>query len=248
LHRDNFLKLVKVGFYDSILFHRVINNFMIQAGDPNSKTAAAGVPLGNGGPGYTIPAEFRASLFHKKGMIAAARMGDGVNPTKASSGSQFYIVQGSIVPELEMILDRQNMGTAMAQMQQSGQFQPMFDSLAIFARANDPKGYYAKIKESLPRIEKATGLKVTTDVSPEKVKAYTTLGGAPFLDGQYTVFGKVIKGLDVIDKIAAVAKDQFDRPIDNVPMSMKVESMSRKKIEKEYGYVFPAVKEEGKKK
>src|SRR4029078_6803551 len=96
LHRDNFLKLVKVGFYDSVLFHRVIQNFMIQSGDPNSKNATAGQPLGNGGPGYTIPAEFRQSLFHKKGVIAAARMGDNVNPQKASSGSQFYIVQGKI--------------------------------------------------------------------------------------------------------------------------------------------------------
>src|ERR1043165_463322 len=96
LHRDNFLKLVKVGFYDSVLFHRVIQNFMIQSGDPNSKNAPAGVPLGNGGPNYTIPAEFRQTLFHKKGVIAAARMGDNVNPQKASSGSQFYIVQGKI--------------------------------------------------------------------------------------------------------------------------------------------------------
>jgi peptidyl-prolyl cis-trans isomerase B (cyclophilin B) len=94
LHRDNFLKLVKTGFYDSVLFHRVIKDFMIQGGDPNSKRAASGQPLGNGGPGYTVPAEFRSSLFHKKGVLSAARMGDNVNPSKASSGSQFYIVQG----------------------------------------------------------------------------------------------------------------------------------------------------------
>ena len=94
LHRDNFLKLVKQGFYDSVLFHRVINNFMIQAGDPDSKNAPAGKPLGNGGPNYTVPAEFRTTLFHKKGAISAARQGDNVNPGKASSGSQFYIVQG----------------------------------------------------------------------------------------------------------------------------------------------------------
>ena len=96
LHRDNFLKLVKKKFYDSVLFHRVIKNFMVQSGDPNSKTAKQGQSLGNGGPGYTTPAEFRATLFHKKGMLAAARMGDNVNPQKASSGSQFYVVQGKI--------------------------------------------------------------------------------------------------------------------------------------------------------
>ena len=99
LHRDNFIRLVKQHYYDSILFHRVIASFMIQAGDPNSRQAAAGVPLGNGGPGYTLPAEFRTSLFHRKGALAAARMGDNVNPEKASSGSQFYIVQGKIYSE-----------------------------------------------------------------------------------------------------------------------------------------------------
>ena len=99
LHRDNFLKLVKVGYYDNVLFHRVIRNFMIQTGDPNSKDAAPGIPLGNGGPGYTIPAEIIPSLFHKKGAVAAARMSDNVNPAKASSGSQFYIVQGNIFSE-----------------------------------------------------------------------------------------------------------------------------------------------------
>jgi peptidyl-prolyl cis-trans isomerase B (cyclophilin B) len=102
LHRDNFLKLVKVGFYDSILFHRVINHFMIQAGDPESKNAKAGVLLGNGGPGYTVPAEFRPTLFHKKGIIAAARMGDNVNPQKASSGSQFYLAQGKVFTDDEL--------------------------------------------------------------------------------------------------------------------------------------------------
>src|SRR5215211_5028151 len=96
LHRDNFLKLVKVGFYDSVLFHRVIQDFMIQSGDPNSRQAKQGQPLGNGGPGYTIPAEFRPTIFHKKGVIAAARTPDNVNPQKASSGSQFYIVKGKI--------------------------------------------------------------------------------------------------------------------------------------------------------
>src|SRR5688572_3841835 len=96
LHRDNFLKLVKVGYYDSLLFHRVIQDFMIQGGDPNSKRAASGIPLGNGGPGYTVPAEFRTTLFHRKGVIAAARARDNMNPQKASSGSQFYIVQGKV--------------------------------------------------------------------------------------------------------------------------------------------------------
>ena len=182
LHRDNFLKLVKVGFYDSILFHRVINNFMIQAGDPNSKTAAAGVPLGNGGPGYTIPAEFRTNLFHKKGVIAAARMGDGVNPTKASSGSQFYIVQGKV-------------------------FTPAgLDSVETY-RLNGRK---------IPAVQRAV---------------YTTIGGTPHLDQGYTVFGEVVKGLDIVDKIAAVqtnkAQDR-DRPLQDVRI-IKMKLVKRKK-------------------
>jgi peptidyl-prolyl cis-trans isomerase B (cyclophilin B) len=170
LHRDNFLKLVKVGFYDSVLFHRVIKNFMIQGGDPNSKTAAAGIPLGNGGPNYTIPAEFRTTLFHKKGVIAAARMGDNANPQKASSGSQFYIVQGKIFTDGGL------------------------DSVETF-RMNGRK------------------------IPSNKREVYKTIGGTPHLDDNYTVFGEVIKGIEVVDKIAAVQTStgaDRDRPLEDV--------------------------------
>jgi peptidyl-prolyl cis-trans isomerase B (cyclophilin B) len=170
LHRDNFLKLTKGKYYDGILFHRVINNFMIQAGDPDSRKAAPGKPLGDGGPGYTVPAEFRPTLFHKKGVIAAAREGDDVNPQKASSGSQFYIVQGKIWT---------NGG---------------LDTLEV---------------------KRLNGRKIPS----EQRAAYKTIGGTPHLDQNYTVFGEVIDGLDVIDKIAAVAtskgKDK-DRPLKDV--------------------------------
>lgn len=181
LHRDNFLKLVKVGYYDSVLFHRVIKDFMIQAGDPNSKRAPAGQSLGNGGPGYTVPAEFRTSLFHKKGVIAAARMGDNVNPAKASSGSQFYIVQGKTFTSGEL------------------------DTVEIF-RLNGRK---------IPAVQRAV---------------YTTIGGTPHLDQGYTVFGEVLKGLDIVDKIAAVqtsrAQDR-DRPLQDVRI-VKMKLIKRK--------------------
>ncbi len=170
-HRDNFIKLVKEQYYDSLLFHRVINNFMIQGGDPESKNAAAGTVLGNGGPGYTVPAEFVDSIVHTKGALAAARMGDNVNPQKASSGSQFYIVQGQKVTE--------NM---------------------------------------LDMMSKRTGVKYTS----EQKKAYAEIGGTPHLDGSYTVFGKVIKGLDVIDKIAAQQVDQMSRPKADIRMKIKI--------------------------
>lgn len=170
LHRDNFLKLVKTHYYDSVLFHRVIKDFMIQAGDPDSKNAPAGKQLGNGGPGYTIPAEFRATLFHKKGVIAAARTGDGANPQKASSGSQFYIVQGKTFTDADL------------------------DALEL----NRLQG--KKIPASHREI-------------------YKTDGGTPHLDGGYTVFGEVIKGLDVVDAIAAVPTSRGadrDRPLEDV--------------------------------
>ena len=170
LHRDNFLKLVKQGYYDSVLFHRVINQFMIQGGDPDSKHAPPGTPLGEGGPSYTVPAEFRTTLFHKKGALAAARQGDDVNPQKASSGSQFYIVQGRTFTDGRM------------------------DTL------------------------ETTRLKGRKIPANER-EVYKTIGGTPHLDQGYTVFGEVVKGLDVVDKIAAVPTskgDDRDRPLQDV--------------------------------
>lgn len=172
-HRDNFIKLVKEGFYNETLFHRIIQGFMIQGGDPDSKNAPKGTALGNGDVGYTIPAEFNATLIHKKGALAAARMGDNVNPEKASSGCQFYIVQG--------------------------------------------KKY---TKEDLDKIVKRKQGRVT--YTEEQYKVYETIGGTPQLDMDYTVFGEVIEGLDVLDKIAAVAKDRSDRPIEDVKMTVKI--------------------------
>lgn len=170
LHRDNFLRMVKSHYYDSILFHRVIKNFMMQAGDPNSKRAAPRQPLGNGGPGYTIPAEFRSTIFHKKGALAAARQGDNVNPERKSSASQFYIVHG------RTFSDRQ------------------LDSIEL-ARLN---GY------KLPQAHR---------------DYYKTVGGTPQLDQSYTVFGEVVKGMDIIDKIALTATSagpDRDRPLNDV--------------------------------
>jgi peptidyl-prolyl cis-trans isomerase B (cyclophilin B) len=164
-HRDNFIKLVEQGFYDSVLFHRIIPSFMIQGGDPDSKGAPAGKMLGMGGPGYTVPAEFVDNNIHVKGALAAARMGDQMNPTKASSGSQFYIVQG----------------------------QSLVDS-------------------QLDQIEQMKKIKYTE----EQRKAYKEKGGTPFLDRDYTVFGELVEGFDVLDKIAVVARDRGDRPTQDV--------------------------------
>jgi cyclophilin family peptidyl-prolyl cis-trans isomerase len=245
-HKENFLKLAKEKYYDSLLFHRVIAGFMLQGGDPDSKKATPDQMLGQGGPGYTVPAEINANFYHEKGALAAARLSDQQNPEKESSGSQFYIVQGRIIPEIQLRIDQQKMQGGLQQMYQSGQYKPLFDSLDMIYRAGDMEAYQTKIASIVPEVEKATGIKVSMDVSPEKLKAYSTIGGVAFLDNQYTVFGKVIQGLDVIDKICAVqtnTSNGSDRPFEDVRMTMTVKKMSKKQIEKEYGYKYPDKKE-----
>lgn len=244
-HKANFIKLAKEHYFDSLLFHRVIAGFMIQGGDPNSKKIKAGDQLGNGGPGYTVDAEFNPQFFHEKGALSAARLGDQQNPTKASSGSQFYIVQGTIVPQANMDdlkIDQLQLNMGFRQIMQNPANKPLIDSLNQVYLAGDMEVYKRKIFDLVPRIEKETGMKITKFVSADKIKAYTTVGGAPHLDGEYTVFGKVIKGLEVIDKIAAVQKDGGDRPIEDIRMFVTVEEMSKKKITKLYGYQYPEVK------
>lgn len=169
-HKANFLKLVDSGFYDSLLFHRVINNFMIQGGDPDSRGADANAQLGSGGPGYQIDAEFNTKFYHKKGALSAARQGDVVNPQKKSSGSQFYIVQGKKTSPAEL------------------------------KRYQKPGFSYTE----------------------EQINVYDSIGGTPFLDQEYTVFGEVIYGLDVIDKIATVPTRRGDRPAEDIIMTMEI--------------------------
>ncbi len=181
-HRDNFIRLVKSHYIDSMLFHRVIKGFMIQSGDTTSIRAAAGVPLGNGGPGYTLPAEMLPSLFHKKGALAAARQGDNVNPERRSSGSQFYIVQGRTFTDAQL------------------------DSIEVV---------------------RLQGRKIPA----ERREYFRTVGGTPQLDGNYTVFGEVVRGLDVIDKIAATETSKGpdrDRPLQDMRI-LKVKLVKRKK-------------------
>lgn len=170
-HRDNMLKLIDEGFYKNHLFHRVINNFMIQGGDPHSVGAPKGQRLGTGGPGYKIDAEFNDKLFHKKGALAAARMGDNINPEKQSSGSQFYIVEGQVFTK---------------------------DQLAMMQTQMHHKPF-----------------------SKEQIEAYTTIGGTPHLDGSYTVFGEIVSGFNVLEKISDTETDNMDRPINDVVFSIR---------------------------
>jgi peptidyl-prolyl cis-trans isomerase B (cyclophilin B) len=242
-HKKNFIKLAEEKYFDSLLFHRVIQDFMIQGGDPDSKKAAPGESLGKGGPGYTVPAEILPGFYHEKGALSAARLADQVNPKKESSGSQFYIVQGRVMTPEEaesLKYDQNALMTGLGQMFQSKQHPALFDSLNQLYASGNRAAYEAKLYSLAPRVEKLSGLKVLRPVDQNKLKVYTTVGGTPHLDGEYTVFGKVIKGLDVLDKIAAAPKDEGDRPFEDIRMTVTVEKMSKKKIEKEFGWKYPA--------
>lgn len=241
-HKENFIKLAKEHYFDSTLFHRVIAGFMIQGGDPDSKKAAHGQPLGRGGPGYNIDAEFNPKFIHERGALSAARLGDQQNPTKASSGSQFYIVQGTVMTEDELKLDQLKFDAAMKQFFQNPANRPAYDSLVASYQGGDLTSYKAMLHQLKPRVEKETGIDTDKQVTPETLKIYTTVGGAPNLDGEYTVFGKVIQGIEIIDKIAVVPVDRGDRPIEDIRMTVSVEEIPRKKIEKLYGYQYPESK------
>ncbi len=245
-HKENFIKLAKEHYFDSMLFHRVMQGFMIQSGDSASKHAQPGEHLGFGGKKYTIPAEFNPKFFHEKGALSAARQGDQINPTKASSGSQFYIVQGTVLTPADiqnMTYDMPKIMTGLRQMFEKLEYKPLLDSLNKLYYSGDMDAYQKRLFELAPRVEKATGMKVTrAGLSEEKKKVYSTVGGSPHLDGDYTVFGKVIKGLEVIDKIAASPRDSLERPLEDVRiMTVTVKEMSKKKITKEFGYVYPVV-------
>lgn len=216
LHRDNFVKLVKEGYYNGTLFHRVINEFMVQAGDPDSKTAKPGQQLGAGGPGYTIPAEIvYPRHFHKRGALAAARQGDQVNPMKESSGSQFYIVTGKKVTDAEMAqLENYARNTAM-QNYFNNLVMKNQDEIARLRQNNDREGL-GKLQEKLIAETEAHFTDSTELVTPEMKQAYKTVGGTPHLDNAYTVFGEVIDGMDTVDKIEKVQTDRSDRPKEDV--------------------------------
>lgn len=220
-HRDNFLKLVKQGFYNGLLFHRVIPEFMIQGGDPNSRDAEPGQMLGNGGPGYTLPAEFRPDLIHKKGALAAARLGDQANPEKRSSGSQFYIVEGKVfTPEA---LD--SLETLRTQREAQTIYRRLFMKNADSVRILQEQGKQIEYADMLDRLEKQAQDSAALHpfhFTKLQRETYTTIGGVPHLDGNYTVFGEVIEGLNVIDSIAHVKTDDHDRPLADVKMSMKI--------------------------
>lgn len=223
LHRDNFLKLAREGFYDGTLFHRVIRNFMIQGGDPDSKGAPAGKSLGSGGPGYTIPAEIHTpALYHKRGALSAARLGDEVNPERASSGSQFYIVWGETYKPAQL----KQMERQLAMQQEQTVFQTLLrehhDEIMALRRNRDRAGLLTLQEQLTEQTRERCRQEGSPKFTPEQVQAYTTVGGTPFLDGQYTVFGEVVEGLDVVERIQNVETLRGDRPRTDVSMKVEV--------------------------
>ncbi len=221
-HRDNFIKLTEEGFYNGLLFHRVINKFMIQGGDPQSKDAKPGEQLGNGGPGYKIPAEIHfPELFHKRGVIAAAREGDRVNPEKMSSGSQFYIVQGKKFTDEELdkaVMRVNNMRKQQIYFKLMSQYK---DSLIAMQQAQKFDEFYAMQKKIRDLTEQELNKNLFS--LPDSIReVYKTIGGTPHLDSNYTVFGEVIEGMDVVDSIAAVQTDKYDRPLKDIKMTVEV--------------------------
>ena len=222
LHRDNFVKLVENGFYDSLQFHRVIKDFMIQGGDPESKNAPAEKQLGAGGPGYNIPAEFvYPKYFHKRGALSAARQGDQMNPKKESSGSQFYIVWGTPCDNAQLESFEQNL----LQKNRQKRFQQLAEARQSEIRElyekQDQEGLSKLQNELIAQVESTEDPNVAK-FTPEQRKVYSELGGTPFLDNDYTVFGEVVEGLDIVGKIQSVETMPGDKPKEPVLMKMRI--------------------------
>lgn len=220
VHRDNFVKLAKDGYYDGTLFHRVIKDFMIQGGDPDSKGAPSGKRLGTGGPDYTLEAEIKDGLFHKRGALAAARQGDEVNPERRSSGSQFYIVWGQVYKEGQL-----RQFSKQLKMQR---MQEIFNGLAAEHRDEIMQMRRERNRVALQELQDKLAAEAETraaeyaGLTDEQLKIYSTVGGTPHLDGQYTVFGEVEEGLDVVEMIQNSATAGDDRPMDDITMNISV--------------------------
>lgn len=223
LHLENFVKLAREGYYDGVLFHRVIKDFMVQTGDPDSRDAVAGKLLGMGGPGYTVPAEIRyPRYFHRRGALAAARQADSINPERSSSGSQFYIVTGQKftrgqLDKMEMDLIRNQKQAIINSLLAANR-----DTIMTLRRNRDQAGLQ-ELQDKLNAEARKIASETELGFSPAQVSAYTTVGGAPHLDGQYTVFGCVEEGYDVIDRIQQCEVDRNNRPVEDIKVvSVKV--------------------------
>ena len=242
LHKNNFLKLANEGFYNGLLFHRVIEGFMIQGGDPTSRGASKDDILGRGDVGEPINAEIDSTLFHKKGVLSAARKNDQVNPEKKSNGSQFFIVHGKRFTEEELassLINYRELYTYFDSAMQSKGFIEMKTKFATLQTEGDRKDIRDFIVAAKDTIENFYSVELDNSMPENHKKAYKSIGGYPSLDGSYTAFGEVVEGLEVIDKIASVSTAKADRPINDIEMRVNLEVLSKSTIEKKYGYKYP---------
>lgn len=233
LHKKNFLELAKAGRYDSTTWHRVIDKFMIQGGDIAAKEGTREAEEDR------IPAEIVDGFLHTKGSLAAARQGDNANPEKKSSSTQFYIVHGKVFSETELTLDQTKLNQSISRILQGDKFPELKSQFQDLAQKRDYEAMNELAISNKDLVETELGIELDKDIDPERVDAYTSLGGAPHLDEEYTVFGKVVEGLEVIDKIAAVKTGRMAKPENDTYMTMEIEMVAKKKITEMYGYVYP---------
>lgn len=231
-HKSNFIKLAKSGRYDSTIFHRVIKGFMVQGGDIDAREE-------NSSSNETVPAEFVPKYYHKKGALAAARQGDQINPEKASSWCQFYIVHGDQFSKGQLAVDQNKFTTNLRNYVELERNASLREEIVNLYNSGDMKAYQEKVYSLIPEIEATYDVDLSKSYPADRLQDYTTIGGAPHLDDQYTVFGMVVEGLEVIDAIAGQATGAADKPLEDIVMKVSVEEMSKKKITKEYGYEYP---------
>lgn len=225
-HRDNFIKIMDEGLIEGTLFHRVVKDFMIQGGDPESKDAPQGKMLGSGGPRYKVPAEILfPKYFHKKGALAAARESDDVNPMRESSSCQFYIVTGKVF-SLDSLMAYQDMRNKYVEDRAfEGLAQKHLKTILEMKKSGDARGLFELQQKVAAQAKVMAAKEGVFRYFPEQIKTYTTIGGAPFLDGQYTVFGEVVSGMDVLDRIQNMPTDRNDRPLKDVKI-LKIEVLN----------------------
>lgn len=226
-HKDNFIKLAEAGYYNGTLFHRVIEKFMIQGGDPTSRNAKPGILLGDGDTSYTIPFEYVASYLHKRGAFAAARENDDENPLKASSASQFYIVQGKVftndeLDAVELKVERRAKQYIMMDLLKKEGKEADLKAFKQMVDNRDTSNIRLFIEKYRNAVEAQYMRTEPFKITEEQRRVYTTIGGTPHLDGAYTVFGEVVSGMNIVDKIAAVQTDTNDRPVTDLPMTIKI--------------------------
>jgi len=226
-HKDNFIKLTSKGYFNGTLFHRVIRNFMIQGGDPTSRNAKPGVLLGDGDTTYTIPFEYVPSYLHKRGAFAAARESDDVNPSKASSASQFYIVQGKVftndeLDAVELKVERRTKQYIMMDLMKKEGKEAELKAFRQMVDQRDTANIRLVVDKYHNAVEAQYLRTKPFKITDEQRRVYTTIGGTPHLDGAYTVFGEVVSGMEVVDKIAAVKTDTNNRPLTDIPMTIKL--------------------------